>query len=122
MAQTAQGGGGHCPWRCSEPWRCGTEGCGHGGGGLGLDLVILEVLPNLDDSMPTQALSRQGQSCGPTGGCANTPANFPAQQGPVSCAGKLVAAMVTSELEHTGGWELNIALQALWDAGGTPVA
>ena len=32
---------------------CGTEGCGygHGRGGLGLDLVILEVFYNLTDSM-----------------------------------------------------------------------
>jgi len=33
------------------PWRCGTEGCEHGEGGLGLDLVILEVFSNLNDSM-----------------------------------------------------------------------
>ena len=32
--------------------RCGTEGhSGHGGDGLGLDLVILEVFSNFNDSM-----------------------------------------------------------------------
>ena len=33
--------------------RCGTEGCGYwaGGGGLGLDLVTLEVFSNLNDSI-----------------------------------------------------------------------
>ena len=41
--------GSHCPWRCSEPWRCGTEGCG-----VGLDLGILGVLSNLHDSLKTQ--------------------------------------------------------------------
>jgi len=36
-----------------EPWRCGIEGrgYGHGGDGLGLDLMILEVSSNLNDSM-----------------------------------------------------------------------
>ena len=36
--------------------RCGTEGhggwaCGHGGGGLGLDMGISEVFSNLSDSV-----------------------------------------------------------------------
>ena len=36
------------PGGVPEPWRCGTEG--RGGGGLGLDLVVLEVFSNLNDS------------------------------------------------------------------------
>jgi len=35
----------------SELWRCGTEGCGHDGDGSGLDLGILQVFSNLNDSM-----------------------------------------------------------------------
>ena len=50
----AQGGGGvTIPGGVPEPWGCGTEGCGQWvwWGGLGLDLVILEVFSNLNGSM-----------------------------------------------------------------------
>ena len=42
------------PWRCSELQRTGTEGREQWAwwGGLGLDLGILEVSSNLNDSMP----------------------------------------------------------------------
>ena len=49
----AQGGGGvTIPGGVPEPWGSGTEGCGQWArwGGLGLDLVILEVFSNLNDS------------------------------------------------------------------------
>jgi len=43
--------GSHHPWRCSGTWSCGTDRCGHGRDGLGLDLVTLAVFSNLHDSM-----------------------------------------------------------------------
>jgi len=54
LAQAAQGGGGvTVPGGVQEPWRCGTEGHGQWAwlGGLVLDLVILEVFSNLNESM-----------------------------------------------------------------------
>jgi len=41
------------PGGVPEPWGCGTEGRGQWawGGGLGLDLVILEAFSSLNDSM-----------------------------------------------------------------------
>ena len=36
---------------------------GHGGGGLGLDLVILEVFSNLNDSMKIAALEHDPLHC-----------------------------------------------------------
>jgi len=54
VAQAAQGGGGvPIPGGVQDTCRCGTEGCGYwaGGGGLGLDLVTLEVFSNLNDSI-----------------------------------------------------------------------
>ena len=46
-------GGVTIPGGVPEPWRCGTEGRGQWAwwGGLGLDVVILEVVSNLHDSM-----------------------------------------------------------------------
>ena len=43
----------HRPWRCSEQWRCGTEGHGQWAwrDGLGLELRILEVFSKLNDSV-----------------------------------------------------------------------
>ena len=44
--------GSYHPWRCSgdvEMLHLGT--CVHGGGGLELDLVILELFSNLNDSV-----------------------------------------------------------------------
>ena len=40
LAWSAQGAGSPCPWRYSEPWRCGTEGCGYGHAGVGLDVGV----------------------------------------------------------------------------------
>ena len=37
------------PGGVPEPLRCGTEGRGHGGDGLGLDLVISVIFSNLND-------------------------------------------------------------------------
>ena len=43
----------HRPRRCSEPWGCGTEGCGQWawGGGVELDLVALGIFSSIYDSM-----------------------------------------------------------------------
>lgn len=48
--RAAQGGGGVIPEGVQEPWICGTEkhGYGHGGGGLAMDLGILEIFSSLD--------------------------------------------------------------------------
>ena len=47
--QAAQGGGGvTIPGGVQELWRPGTEGCGHGGGGL-MDWMILVLFSNLHD-------------------------------------------------------------------------
>ena len=43
-------GGVAVPGGAQGPWRCGTEGCGYGGSGLGLGLVTSEVSSNLNDS------------------------------------------------------------------------
>ena len=53
MAQAAQRGGAvTVPGDVQEPQRSGTEGCGGIGGWMvGLDLVILEVFSNLNDSI-----------------------------------------------------------------------
>ena len=52
MAQGCPGSGGvTVPGGVPELWGCGTEGCGHGGGGLGLDLEILVDFSNLNVSM-----------------------------------------------------------------------
>ena len=48
----SQGGSGTTvPGGVQELWRCGTEGCGHGGGGLGVDYKLLQVFSNLSNSM-----------------------------------------------------------------------
>ena len=49
------------PGGVPEPWRCGTEGCGHGGDGLGLCLGILEVFSNLNGCMVWIVCSRAGK-------------------------------------------------------------
>jgi len=54
VAQLPRGGGGiTVPGGVQERWRCGTEGCGQWAwwDGLGLDLGMLEVFPNLNDSV-----------------------------------------------------------------------
>ena len=56
----AQGGGGiTIPGGVQELWECGTEGRGHGGGGLGLDWVISAVFSNLNDLQVAFLLCKQ---------------------------------------------------------------
>uniref|UniRef100_A0A8C9EV25 Thioredoxin domain-containing protein n=1 Tax=Pavo cristatus TaxID=9049 RepID=A0A8C9EV25_PAVCR len=59
--------GSHRPWRCSELWRCGTEGCGHGGVGLG----ILGVFFSLNDSTLTQYMMGSSGDFQSPGSCAH---------------------------------------------------
>jgi len=54
VVEVTHGGGGvTIPRGVPEPWRCDIEGCsdGNGGGGLRLDLGILEVFSSLYDSI-----------------------------------------------------------------------
>ena len=56
VAQAAWVGGGvTIPGGVAEPWGCGTEGSGHGGGGLGLDWMISVVFSSLHDSILSTA-------------------------------------------------------------------
>ena len=54
------------PGGVQEPQRCGTEGrgYGHGGGGLGLDWMILEVVSSLYDSMIPSAFQLPSSTLG----------------------------------------------------------